>query len=434
MLPGGRLGLGMMHDVEQLPEWSRTWAGKRLAQHAARGLPMSAEQWRGLRDWLAALPAERPKMPGKLHKLTLEQALVAVQRWHEAMAARSRRMARRRRAFGGDPDAVEMLAEAAGLPGWRWVRVLTPEGLDYEGEAMGHCVGRGSYDDEDSVILSLRDPDNLPHCTVEYHEDSRSVKQVQGWGNRLPLKSHEKAIASFLNTLQPVGLYGRDYYGNITTDSTLPPWRDDLFDGLSVVENLNLSGCTGLTHLPAGLIVNGDLDLSDCGYLTHLPDGLTVGGSLYLGSCVSLTHLPDGLSVGGSLSLNSCVRLTKLPDGLTVGKSVYLSDCDGLTHLPDGLSVGGSLHLDWCEGLTHLPDRLSVGGTLDLTWCTSLTHLPEGLSVCGDLILEDCKSLVHLPLGLTVRGQIRGAESTFLPMSQPVRVRKLSSRGHGSLT
>ena len=114
------------------PTFAQPWAEKRLTQHIARtgNLP-SNDEVRSLSDWLSSLPTDRPKMVDKLHKLTWAQAMDAQTLWHEEMARR----AEKRTSFGGAPDDVETVLDLG--DGWRWVRVLTPEGLDFEGEGHG---------------------------------------------------------------------------------------------------------------------------------------------------------------------------------------------------------------------------------------------------------------------------------------------------------
>ena len=422
----------MPHDVNDLPEWSRDWAQKRLAQHVL--LPdntrvgISAEDWQGLRDWLVVLPAERPKMQDKLWKVTLVQALDAQQRWHAEMATRSARIAAKRGTFAGDANAVETVVaalDAAGNPGWRWVRVLTPEGLDYEGNAMGHCVGQGGYDDG-NTIFSLRDPNNLPHCTVEWNEAGRVVKQVQGRANQSVVERYHGAVGAFLKGLKPKTVKSAHNFGHFMNDGELLHWsgltegmhikgslRLDnclgltaLPEGLHVEGSLDLNGCTGLTTLPDGLYVEGYLYLRRCTGLTTLPKGLHVGESLYLNDCAVLTALPEGLHVGGSLDLGGCIDLTALPKGLHVKENLRLNGCTGLTTLPKGLHVKGNLHLGGCIGLTTLSEDLKVDGSLDFEGCTGLTTLPEGLRVAESLYLNGCKGLMALPAGLHVEGNL----------------------------
>ena len=409
----------MKHDLSSLPEWSRPWAEHRIAQVSH---DISGEQWSGLGDWLTALPLERPKMPAKLHKLTMAQALQASALWHEDMALRAERIRADQADFGGDPDAIQVLAD--GGQGWRWVRVTSPEGLDYEGNAMGHCVGRGGYD-TGKTIISLRDKHNMPHCTIEWDEDSRSVEQVQGRANCNVVEKYHESVVSFINGLEPLAVQNAGKFGHVFVENKLVHWSK-LPDGLTL-EELYLEGCIGLRHLPDGLNVKY-LYLMDCTSLTHLPDGLTTE-HLDIRGCTGLTNLPHGLTAQ-SLNLRGCVNLTHLPDGLTA-QSLNLSGCTGLTHLPNETNVK-QLHLENCTGLTSLPDGLNLGN-LNLSGCTGLTHLPDGLNV-RSIYLNRCTGLTHLPDGLTAKYlNLRNCTSlTHLPNGLSVETLNLS--GCTSLT
>ena len=395
----------MKPDLSSLPEWSRPWAEHRLAQVSH---DISGEQWSGLGDWLTALSIERPKMPAKLHKLTIAQALEASACWHEGMARQAERIRADQSSFGGDPDAVQVLAD--GGQGWRWVRVTSPEGLDYEGSAMGNCVGRGGYD-TGVTIISLRDKHNMPHCTIEWDEDSRSVKQVQGRANGPVVEKYHSSVVSFINGLEPLAVRNAGNFGHVFIEDKLIHCNN-LPDGLTL-EKLDLAGCNGLTHLPDGLTTE-HLNLSGCTGVTHLPDGLTAE-NLYLSGCTGLINLPDRLTLQ-TLNLSGCTGLTRLPYRLSA-KHLYARGCTGLTHLPDELSVkylslsgctdltrlpdrlvAEELYLSNCTGLRHLPDELSVK-YLDLSGCTGLTHLPDGLNA-QRLFLDGCTSLTYLPDGL----------------------------------
>ena len=398
----------MKPDLSSLPEWSRPWAEHRLSQTSH---DISREQWNSLGDWLTALPIERPKMPAKLHKLTMAQALRASVLWHEDMARRAERIRDDQSSFGGDPNAIQVLAD--GGQGWRWVRVTSPEGLDYEGNAMGHCVGRGNYDD-DVTIISLRDKHNMPHCTIEWDEKNRWVKQVQGRANGSTAEKYHESIGIFINSLESLIVRGANKFWHVFTKGQLIHWSN-LPDGLALQE-LNLEGFTGLTHLPDKLtadyiniknctgltqIPNGlsvkALGLYGCTGLRHLPDGLTAE-YINLMNCTGLTHLPNGL-ITERIYLNGCINLTSLPNGL-IAEYLNLEGCVGITCLPDGLNVK-ELNLWGCIGLTHLPDGLTLE-KLDLAGCTGLTHLPDGLSV-KTLILNGCTGLTYLPDGLNTR-------------------------------
>ena len=404
------------HLLEGFPQYSRAWAEKRLAQHVARtGILPSKDEIRSLSDWLSSLPTDRPKMVDKLHKLTWLQAMEAQTRWHEEMARR----AEKRTSFGGAPDDVETVLDLG--DGWRWVRVTTPEGLGFEGEAMGHCVGRGSYDG--ATVYSLRGPDGLPHCTIEHDPKERVVEQVKGRGNGEVVPRHHAAVRTFVDHMSPERVRDAPLFGHVFlkeatwAKARLVPLRDFAeMEKPTFVGDLDLSDYPSLVSLPAGLTVGKHLNLQFCASLIFLPDGLTVGGNLHLRGCASLVSLPDGLTVGGNLHLRGCASLVSLLDGLTVGGYLNLTGCASLVSLLDGLTVGGYLNLTGCASLVSLPEGLTVGKDLDLSGCTSLVSLPDGLTVGKDLYLTGCASLVSLPNGLTVDGEIIGWRPGTPPM------------------
>lgn len=395
----------MSHNVSALPEWSRPWAKKRLAEHLRADRPeMSADDWAGLTDWLTSLPVEHPKMPGKMWKVTFQQALEMQAKWHHAMEARRTRITAQHGKFKGDAHAVEALCVADGLSkGWRWVRVTTPEGMDYEGDAMGHCVGRGTYDDK--TIFSLRDPDGLPHCTVEWDAGNRVVHQVQGRANKAVVERYHEAVRSFVSGLYPLDVKTANKFSHVLVNGVLLHWKD-LPDGLCLPGSLVLSDCKELKHLPRGLTVNGDLFLNDCNNLRKLPDGLRVEGNLFARRCESLSHLPQDLYVRKDMLFEGCISLKRLPSGFRINAGIYLRECHALTSLPSGLHVGTELFLGDCSSLTELPEGLHVGGMLSLLRCTGLTSWPGDLSIGGLYLGEIKGSVLRLPNGLYVMHNI----------------------------
>lgn len=82
--------------------------------------------------------------------------------------------------------------------GWT-MRDLLPEECRGEGDAMGHCVG--GYSEEvrrgDKKILSLRDPQNRPHATLEVLPNG-SIVQIQGKQNAHPKGEYRKMIREFI--------------------------------------------------------------------------------------------------------------------------------------------------------------------------------------------------------------------------------------------
>ena len=103
-----------------------------------------------------------------------------------------------------DADGVEAVVEYPNH--YRWVSVKSEEALKREGKLMGHCVG-GYYPNVKAgktVIYSLRDPKNAPHCTIEV--SNNHIQQIKGKGNAAPTVKYVSFVQDFLNRMKiPVG-------------------------------------------------------------------------------------------------------------------------------------------------------------------------------------------------------------------------------------
>lgn len=93
---------------------------------------------------------------------------------------------------------------------WTIRELLTKEDLEYEGAAMGHCVG--AYDPEQIGpgretkwrLFSLRDPENRPHATLEWDRDQQYVLQLRGKGNAEPLRKYLERMVAFRLAMFPI--------------------------------------------------------------------------------------------------------------------------------------------------------------------------------------------------------------------------------------
>lgn len=194
---------------------------------------------------------------------------------------------------------------------------------------------------------------------------------------------------------------------------------------LRVTGDLDFSGETGLTALPAGLEVNR-LVLDQCSALTALPEGL---------HCVSLsargtplTTVPQDLHVTSLLDLSGCDLLTRLPDALQV-RTLVLRGCTGLTALPECMRVF-VLEMPTCVRIQYFPEhgpaqlaRLNVRG------CTRLDALPSWLKRVGQLDVSGCSNLSELPEGLHVVTWLDVAHTPLLQLPASVQGVQLRWRG-----
>jgi hypothetical protein len=86
--------------------------------------------------------------------------------------------------------------------GFKWVQVLSPEALNYEGREMQHCAG--SYatkvEHDRCQIYSLRDSTNHPHVTIEARGDN--VVQIKGKQNKEVVEKYRDYVAEFLTEMK----------------------------------------------------------------------------------------------------------------------------------------------------------------------------------------------------------------------------------------
>lgn len=131
---------------------------------------------------------------------------------------------------------------------WTIRNLTTPEELEAEGDAMGHCVG--GYDQEvangSTAIYSLRDPKNQPHVTVEYdiadEQDARII-QIQGKGNEEPKPEYQEMLKHF--------------FANHYDDNTRPGMEGGHIAQIDDLLNASTSGTE------YGLKNNADVDWDD---------------------------------------------------------------------------------------------------------------------------------------------------------------------------
>jgi hypothetical protein len=78
--------------------------------------------------------------------------------------------------------------------GFSIVQLKNQESRNYEGKLMRHCVS--TYTDE-SEIYSLRDKDNIPHCTLEMKDNF--ICQIKGVGNGTVSPKYVQYVLEFLD-------------------------------------------------------------------------------------------------------------------------------------------------------------------------------------------------------------------------------------------
>ncbi|AQU89227.1 hypothetical protein B0W47_16735 (plasmid) [Komagataeibacter nataicola] len=145
---------------------------------------------------------EDPKLAGRIDRISWKDAQTHQKKWHDGLAKKAEKLSE----FRGNPDDVTPILNYEG--GFQWVKLETPEAKDFEGNAMGNCVGRGGYDDK--TIFSLRDKDNFPHVTVEYDEYTKTIQQMKCKGNSAVTDAYMMPVERLINKLKPERITGID--------------------------------------------------------------------------------------------------------------------------------------------------------------------------------------------------------------------------------
>jgi hypothetical protein len=146
--------------------------------------------------------------------------------------------------------------------GYKILQLLTPTALDYESEHMGHCVGKGGYDERvksgKTKIYSLRDNKNIPHATMEV--TNNILEQIKGKQNQPVVEKYRDYIATFINL--------------------------NTFDNINDIQNIGMVKLDNKVYTLKQLyemndiVVEGHVDLYNMS-LTKLPNFKSVGGGFY---------------------------------------------------------------------------------------------------------------------------------------------------------
>lgn len=80
--------------------------------------------------------------------------------------------------------------------------LLKSKDLTYEGSMMGHCVGGERYkkrlNNQEIIIISLRDNKNKPHVTIEINTKTRRLIQKSGKSNKPIKEKYKNLITEFI--------------------------------------------------------------------------------------------------------------------------------------------------------------------------------------------------------------------------------------------
>ena len=125
-------------------------------------------------------------------KLEVESIL-----WHEELKVKKIKPAREADTF------IDLSHLGSQWKGWRWVS-LNKASCEQEANSMGHCGNAGSKIGDN--ILSLRDPQNIPHLT--FIENRGVLGEMKGRGNDKPSPKYHLPIIELLKNNKILSLRG----------------------------------------------------------------------------------------------------------------------------------------------------------------------------------------------------------------------------------
>lgn len=129
----------------------------------------------------------------RLASFSLIQAFGASEEWHRAIAGKETG-----KVYDNTGEIIHEWDD-----GWTVRTVTSPNDLDVEGPAMQHCVAtyKGAVSSGRSRIFSLRDPNNMPHVTIELRGKTDEVVQIQGKQDKRPIKEYRERVAEWLQAM-----------------------------------------------------------------------------------------------------------------------------------------------------------------------------------------------------------------------------------------
>ena len=177
-------------------------------------------------DYFATL---EPNDLRKIYKEPYRVIKQKVQEWDRELAASAtdsgkEDVEKKKLALGKDYKVVKQVG------GMKWVKLLTPESKDVEGEFMGHCVGGAGYENKD--IYSLWDSKNRSHVTIEADDNKKTIQQIKGKQNREP---NEKYLPASIDFVVNAMMQGYKIQGDGENVGMIKHNTDYHFDDLNVL-------------------------------------------------------------------------------------------------------------------------------------------------------------------------------------------------------
>lgn len=134
------------------------------------------------------------KAPKRLRKMSYAQAYRKTMEWNNSLIKKGLNIKE-------TETDIEIIYDFKDSNGMKLVKLIGKSAYEKEGAMMRHCVA-SYFNRKDLDIYSLRDNNNLSHCTLEVSNEN--INQIKGKGNG-PI--HPKYINYILTILEKVFKY-----------------------------------------------------------------------------------------------------------------------------------------------------------------------------------------------------------------------------------
>jgi hypothetical protein len=272
------------------------------------------------------------KRPKRLDRATYEQMKSNSDKWILSLRKKGNGI------IEGSED-VEVVLDFK--DGFKFVKLIGQKSYEREGNLMSHCVA--SYFGRDVEIYSLRDKDNMPHCTIE-----KNV-QIKGKGNG---DISPKYIDYVVQFLEWTGMKVRD--SEMSNLGYIVPMfpeyivNQKLYKNKYVRKNVDIKYCENV-------IVFEDLQEAvnyKGNKICLFKDDANFEGS-------QITDLGQLTSIGGYANFEGS-QITDLGQLTSIGGSAYFRGSQ-ITDLGQLTSIGGDANFEGSQ-ITDLGQLTSIGG------------------------------------------------------------------------
>lgn len=115
-----------------------------------------------------------PQAPKRLRQMSYEAAKRNTEKWTKALEKKGAHIVET------DEDVKVILRSKT--TGFKFVKLIGENAFKREGFLMRHCSASYAHR-TDTEVYSLRDAQNMPHCTIEVQRQNNQIHQIKGKGN-----------------------------------------------------------------------------------------------------------------------------------------------------------------------------------------------------------------------------------------------------------